>query len=105
MIQDSHETETLPAEFWQLPKDVLFYKLGSDANGLSQSEAERRLAIFGSNRVEASKSPSVLQKIGRRVLNPLVAMLLLAAAASGVSGDVGSFAIIVAVLSLSLIHI
>lgn len=102
MIQDSHETETLPAEFWQLPKDVLFYKLGSDANGLSQSEAERRLAIFGSNRVEASKSPSVLQKIGRRVLNPLVAMLLVAAAASGVSGDVGSFAIIVAVLSLSL---
>ena len=102
MIQDSHATAALPAEFWQLPHDVLLYKLGSDADGLSQREAERRLAIFGPNRVDASKAQSVLQKIGRRVLNPLVAMLLVAAAVSGVSGDLGSFAIIVAVLCLSL---
>src|SRR5574340_330594 len=93
MIQDSPKTEALPAEFWQLPKDVLLYKLGSDPNGLSQSEAERRLTIFGSNRVEASTSRSILRKIGRRVLNPLVAMLVVAAAASGVSEDVDSSAI------------
>jgi len=102
MIQGSQATDALPAEFWQLPADVIFYRLGSEANGLSQSEAEKRLAIFGANRVEASKTQSVLQKIGRRVLNPLVAMLLVAAAVSGVSGDFGSFAIIVAVLCLSL---
>ncbi len=102
MIQDSHTIGTLPAEFWQLPEDILFCKLDSDTNGLSQSEAERRLAIFGANRVEASKSRSILEKIGRRVLNPLVAMLLVAAAVSGLSGDLGSFVIIVAVLSLSL---
>ena len=102
MIQDSHATDALPTEFWQLPQDVLLYKLSSDANGLSQREAEKRLAIFGANRVEASKMQSVVQKIGRRVLNPLVAMLLVAAAVSGVSGDLGSFAIIVAVLCLSL---
>jgi Mg2+-importing ATPase len=102
MIHEAHPPGTLPEEFWQLPKDALLYKLGSGPSGLSQSEAEKRLAIFGANRVEASKSGSILHKIGRRVLNPLVAMLLVAAAVSGITGDLGSFAIIAIVLCLSL---
>ena len=102
MIHESHASEALPAEFWQLPKDVLLCRLGSGSSGLSQNEAERRLAIFGANRVEASQARSILRKLAQRVLNPLVAMLLVAAAASGLSGDLGSFAIIAAVLSLSL---
>src|ERR1700761_2383403 len=102
MIQEPHAATALPAEFWQLPNEALFYKLGSNPEGLSQADAERRLAIFGSNRAESSRSQSILRKLGHRILNPLVAMLLVAAAVSGISGDLGSFAIIVAVLSLSL---
>ena len=90
------------ADFWQMPTDALFSALDSSPAGLSQTEADRRLAIFGKNRVEASQSRSILHKLGQRILNPLVAMLLVAAAISGVSGDFGSFVIIVAVLSLSL---
>jgi Mg2+-importing ATPase len=102
MIYEPHAADSLPAEFWQLPKDVLLYKLGSGSNGLSEIDAARRLAIFGSNRVEASQTRSILRKLIHRILNPLVAMLLVAAAVSGLSGDLGSFAIIAAVLSLSL---
>jgi Mg2+-importing ATPase len=102
MIHDGEAARASAAEFWQLPTDALFRKLGADSNGLSRAEADKRLAAFGANRMEASQSRSIFRKLGQRVLNPLVAMLLVAAAVSGASGDLASFAIIVAVLSLSL---
>src|ERR1700751_2266159 len=85
-----------------MPTEVLFSKLKSNSAGLSGLEAERRQTIFGENRVEASQTRSLLHKVGQRVLNPLVAMLMVAAAVSGVRGDLGSFLIILAVLTLSL---
>src|SRR5690349_16457035 len=102
MTSQQPVAQVVATEFWQMPQGALFDKLGSNPSGLSQIEAERRLATFGANRIEASQAKSVLHKLGRRVLNPLVAMLLVAAAVSGISGDLGSFGIIVAVLSLSL---
>jgi Mg2+-importing ATPase len=102
MIDQPHAARLMVAEFWQMPQGALFEKLGSSSEGLSQAEAGRRLVTFGANHVEASNTRSILGKLGRRVLNPLIAMLLVAAAVSGISGDLGSFAIIVAVLSLSL---
>jgi Mg2+-importing ATPase len=102
MINQPHAARVVATDFWQMPQGALFEKLDTSASGLSQVEAERRLAMFGANLVEPSHTGSILSKLGRRVLNPLVAMLLVAAAVSGMSGDLGSFAIIVAVLSLSL---
>ncbi|WP_283808765.1 cation-transporting P-type ATPase [Bradyrhizobium centrolobii] len=103
MIEQSSAAKGLAAaEFWQTPKDVLYCALGSGPDGLSQAEADQRLVIFGANRADASQSRSVLRKLGQRLWNPLIAMLLAAALVSGVSGDVGSFAIIATVLSLSL---
>lgn len=103
MIEQSSAAKALAAgEFWQTPRDVLYRALGSGPDGLSQIEADQRLAIYGANHADASQSRSVLRKLGQRLWNPLVAMLLAAAAVSGVSGDVASFAIIATVLSLSL---
>ncbi|MBR0733277.1 magnesium-translocating P-type ATPase [Bradyrhizobium japonicum] len=102
MIEQPSATALAAANFWQAPKDALYRALGSGPDGLSQVEADQRLAIFGANRADASESRSVLRKLGRRLWNPLIAMLLAAALVSGVSGDVGSFAIIATVLSLSL---
>jgi Mg2+-importing ATPase len=75
MIHEPHAGTALPAQFWQLPSDALFYKLDSNPNGLSQADAERRLAIFGNNRAEASRSQSILRKLGHRIMNPLIARL------------------------------
>jgi P-type Mg2+ transporter len=88
--------------FWRTPATVHIETLHTTLHGLSQAEADQRLAAVGENRVEASQSRSLLHKVGRRVMNPLVAMLVVAAAVSGLSGDVGSFVIIVAVVTLSL---
>ena len=103
MIEQHSAARTSPAsEFWQTPKNVLCRTLGSGPDGLSQVEAERRLAICGANRADASQARSILRKLGQRLWNPLVAMLLAAALVSGASGDFGSFAIIAVVLSLSI---
>ena len=102
MIEQSGATSVTAHEFWQAPKDTAFSALGSGPGGLSQAEAEKRHASFGANRVDSFQSRSILRKLGQRLWNPLIAMLLAAALVSGVSGDLGSFAIIAAVLSLSL---
>jgi P-type Mg2+ transporter len=92
----------LTADFWRRPPQSLLSALDADLNGLSSTEAERRLALFGPNRMEASESRSIFRKVLHRILNPLVAMLVIAAAVSGVSGDLGSFVIIVTVVAMSL---
>jgi len=90
------------ADFWRLPTEALLANLDARPGGLSGAEAARRLAVVGPNRIEASQSRSILRKLGHRIMNPLVAMLLVAAAVSGMSGDIGSFVIILAVVTLSL---
>ncbi|QOZ78716.1 magnesium-translocating P-type ATPase [Bradyrhizobium sp. CCBAU 53351] len=102
MIERFSPAKPLAATFWQMPKDELYRALGSGPDGLSRIEADRRLAIVGANRVDASQGRSALRKLGQRLWNPLVAMLLAAALVSGLSGDIGSFAIIATVLSLSI---
>ena len=58
--------------------------------------------MYGPNLSEAVHREAFLVRLGKRVLNPLVALLIAAAAVSGFSGDFGSFFIIVAVLALSM---
>ena len=88
--------------FWREPPDALLAELDTGLTGLTQQEAEKRLLVYGPNLFEAAHREAFLVKLGRRVLNPLVALLIAAAAVSGISGDFGSFFIIVAVLALSL---
>jgi Mg2+-importing ATPase len=93
----------LDRQFWRLPTDTLLSKLDTQRTGLTDIEAEKRGQSFGPNRFEATQREAILIKFGKRLLNPLVAILIVAAAISGVSGDVGSFIIIIVVIALSLI--
>ena len=88
--------------FWCKPTNALLTALGARRGGLSLAEAELRLRSFGPNRPAAGPSLSILRKLGQRLLNPLVAILLVAGAISGLSGDVGSFVIIAAAIAMSL---
>ncbi|MFX6972924.1 cation-transporting P-type ATPase, partial [Acinetobacter baumannii] len=58
--------------------------------------------LAGPNRLEAGRRLSILRKLGQRLLNPLVAILLFAAAISGFTGDVASFVIIASAIAISL---
>ncbi|MBX9645757.1 MAG: magnesium-translocating P-type ATPase [Xanthobacteraceae bacterium] len=101
-MQGSHEAKKTGGAFWCESPDRLLTRLESRLTGLTQQEAERRLLTHGRNLFEASHGEAFLPKLAKRVLNPLVALLIAAAAISGISGDFGSFFIIVAVLALSM---
>jgi E1-E2 ATPase/cation transport ATPase-like protein len=88
--------------FWSLPVQGLFDRLSTRPEGLSRVEADDRLARYGPNTVAEPPRLDIIRKIGRRFAEPLVSILLVAAAISGATGDLGSFAIIVTVIVLSI---
>ena len=89
--------------FWSEPSEELFERLGCTASGLSTAEAESRLARFGPNTTAPATHHRIGGKITRRLTEPLVAILFVAAAIAGFTGDLGSFSIIVVVILLSII--
>ena len=101
-MQPSLHVKRAERAFWCKPADMLLTELEARLTGLTQEEADKRLRVFGPNRFEAAHGEAFLVKLGKRVLNPLVALLIAAAAVSGISGDYASFFIIVAVLTLSM---
>src|SRR6516164_3417857 len=88
--------------FWSLPTQALLDRLATSPAGLSRKEAEDRLTQHGPNTVAEPPRLDLVRKIARRFAEPLVAILLVAAAISGATGDIGSFGIIVTVIVLSI---
>ena len=50
--------------------------------GLSQAEAERRLARYGPNRLEGGRRPGPLRRLWGQLTDPMVLVLLAAASES-----------------------
>ena len=65
-------------------KDLVIRQLDSGENGLSQAEAERRLAENGKNKLAAAKKDSILKQLLKQLADPMIIILLAAAAISGV---------------------
>ena len=88
--------------FWTATNLELASGVSSDTRGLSSQEATARLALYGPNEPVTSLRRSLLIKIGRRLIEPLTAILLLAALITGVMGDRESCVIIVVILTSSI---
>jgi P-type Mg2+ transporter len=89
--------------YWLLPVAVLFDRLRSKSGGLTSADAAERLSSSGPNTVATGRRHGIVAKIAKRFAEPLVAILLVAAAISGFTGDIASFAIIVTVIGLSIV--
>ena len=87
--------------FWQQSETALLARLGSTRDGLSETEAARRLARDGPNTIDTAPKRHVVADLRHRIANPLVMILLVAAAIAGATGDIASFIIIVVVVVLS----
>ncbi|WP_084639991.1 magnesium-translocating P-type ATPase [Kaistia adipata] len=97
---ESHPDSAPP--FWLEPTETLLRGLSSRPEGLTTPEAEDRLRRFGPNLVAAGPHSGLLAKLGRRLAEPLIAILLIAAAISGATGDWQSFLIIAVIVFLSI---
>ena len=80
----------------------LLAALDTAAGGLSSDEAARRLSSHGPNRLDDRPQRSALADFLRRFRNPLILILLGAAAASALTSEQASFVIIVAMVLMSV---
>jgi Mg2+-importing ATPase len=86
-----------------VPLSVLLQRLHSTEAGLGAPEAAAILKAVGPNRIDTLKRKSVLIALFERFGNPLVLILLFAAAVSAFTGDVPSFVIIASIVLMSVI--
>ena len=90
-------------EFWKRSTAELMAELATTDRGLTSREAALRLVRYGSNDAAAAKRAPTWLSFAKRFSNPLVIILLLASALSAMTGDVASFAIIAAIVLVSVV--
>ena len=90
-------------KFWQIALADLERQLGADRNGLSSAEVAARRLRYGPNALEERRRLSLSLKFLSRFRNPLVLILLAAAAVSAITGDLASFIIISTIVLMSAV--
>jgi Mg2+-importing ATPase len=73
--------------YWTLDATALLSHFQSESDGLSGSEAARRLKAHGPNELKEGRDLSRLSVLGRQLRSPLLMLLVFAAAASAVTGE------------------
>ena len=86
-----------------VPLPDLLQRLHSTDAGLTASDAAAILEAVGPNRIDTAHRKGLLADFIQRFSNPLVLILLFAAAVSAFTGDVASFVIIAAIVLMSVI--
>jgi Mg2+-importing ATPase len=88
--------------FWNPPLASVQSQVDAGPEGLSQEEARRRIERLGPNTLRARRERALILQFLSRFGNPLVIVLLVASGISAVTGDVASFAIISAIVLMSV---
>lgn len=88
--------------FWSFSADRAYARLDASPGGLTQDEAKARLARVGPNSDRTSRRRGSIEAIAKRVLEPLVLLLIGAAVVSAATGDAPSALIIVVIVAFSI---
>lgn len=89
-------------ELSSLPAEEVLKRLNTAQTGLSSQEAERRLEIYGANRLAHRKRRTGLIEFLYHLRNPLVFILLFAGVISGFSGQAIDAIVIFSIVLLSV---
>ena len=73
------------SELYQRTQDDILTELESSASGLSEEQAEERLERYGENKLAEAKKMTVLQRFFQQLKDPMLLILLAAAAVSAVT--------------------
>jgi len=96
MLPTTEEALTLQAE-------ELLAKLGTSARGLDSDEVAQRLETFGYNRISERERTASVVRLLLTFRNPLVIILLIAGALSGLLGQIESAVIIFSIITVSVL--
>lgn len=83
--------------------DVALALKSDELNGLTESEAARRLDMFGPNLRRRAEQPSYVRIAGRQLADPLMGLLLAAAAVSAGIGERFEAGVIAAIVVLNAV--
>ena len=72
-------------KFYCEDAESVLREVGSSEKGLSAEEAARRLERDGRNELEAAKKPSLISQFFKQMADPMIIILLVAAAISAVT--------------------
>ena len=89
--------------FYNKESDAVLQELGASRDGLTSEEAKARLAKYGPNQLEGKKEDSALVIFLKQFTDLLVIILIIAAIISGISGQLESTFVILAVITLNAI--
>lgn len=89
-------------DVWKEPAARLLARLATTALGLASDEAVARLASYGPNDAAVVKRQPLWLQFLARFRNPLVIILLVASGLSAVTGDLASFVIVAAIVTISM---
>ena len=98
----SIQVSALLAELAKVDSATALRRLRTSAEGLSEDEAERRLAEHGPNVVAADQSHGRLRLFARACLNPLVLLLAVLASVSVATGDARAAVVMSAMIVLGV---
>ena len=87
--------------FWTMPLAELFERLDSTPIGLSETEAKRRLQLYGPNRLRPSKRTDALTLLAAQFKSPLILILLGAVGLSFFFNESIDAVILIAIILLS----
>lgn len=93
-------------KFYCETQEVVLKELKTSKTGLSENEAGKRLEENGKNRLEAAKGKSLIRRFLEQLSDPMILILLAAAAVSGVLAVVEneSFADVIIILAVVIIN-
>ena len=89
--------------FWSVPISVLLQQLQTSAKGLTEDEAEKRRAKYGSNLLRPKKRSDTLTLLLNQFKSPLILILIFAGGLSFLLGDPTNASIILAIILVSSI--
>lgn len=92
--------------FYCESKEKVLQEIRSSETGLSSAEAQERLEANGKNRLEAAKGKSLIQRFLEQLADPMIIILLAAAAISGVLAVVENegFADVIIILAVVIVN-
>ncbi len=93
-------------QFYLSEKEAVLNEVGSRDRGLSSAEAEQRLQRDGKNRLKEAEKPSLAARFFAQMKDPMILILLVAAAISGVTSfyEGESFADVIIILAVVVIN-
>ena len=93
-------------KFYCTDKEAVLHELDAAAEGLTSAEAQKRLEQNGKNKLAAAKGKSIIRRFLEQLADPMIIILLVAAAISGVLGVVENegFTDVIIILAVVIIN-